>query len=70
MVPHNIIINAPEAGINIDEEMKTNAGAITFTPTKTGTYKIYCSKKLLFFKSHQDRGMEGVLEVVESLSSQ
>jgi plastocyanin len=65
LVPHNIVIKAPDQGIDVDEEMKTEEKAITFTPTETGTYKIYCSKKLLFFASHQEKGMEGLLEVVE-----
>jgi hypothetical protein len=30
-----------------------------------GEYPFYCSKKLLFFKSHREKGMEGMLEVVQ-----
>lgn len=65
MVPHNIVIKAPNAGMNIDEGMTTEVKTIKFTPTKIGKYKIYCSKKLLFFASHEKKGMEGTLEVVE-----
>ncbi|MBE0598407.1 MAG: cupredoxin domain-containing protein [Desulfuromonadales bacterium] len=65
MVPHNIVMRAPEAGIDFDEEMKTAPKIIRFTPTRAGTYPFYCSKKLLFLESHQEKGMEGVLEVVE-----
>ena len=32
--------------------------------TAVGKYPIYCSNQLLFFASHRERGMEGVLEVV------
>lgn len=64
-IPHNIMIKAPEAGINFDEEMPKEPKIITFTPTKTGSYPIVCNKKLLFLASHQEKGMEGVLEVVE-----
>jgi hypothetical protein len=32
---------------------------ITFTPTHPGTFKFFCNKKLLFFRSHEDRGMKG-----------
>jgi hypothetical protein len=28
-----------------------------------GTFPFYCDKKLLFFKSHHERGQEGHLEV-------
>ncbi len=65
MVPHNIVISAVNAGIDFDEEMKTEPKVIRFTPTKVGSYPIYCSKKLLFFESHREKGMEGMLEVVE-----
>jgi plastocyanin domain-containing protein len=65
MVPHNIVIKAPEAGIDVEEAMKTKVKTIKFTPTQTGTYKVFCSKKLLFFASHEKKGMEGILEVIE-----
>jgi len=64
-IPHNIIIEAPEAGINIRESMTTEAKVIRFTPTKTGKYAIVCDKRFLFFANHKEKGMEGVLEVVE-----
>ncbi len=65
MVPHNIVIAAPEAGIAIDETMESEPKVIRFTPTRVGNYPFYCSKKLLFFESHKEKGMEGILEVVE-----
>ena len=65
IVPHDIIVNAPEAGINFKEDLSKEPKVIKFTPKKTGQYPVYCSKKLLFFKSHKERGMEGLLEVVE-----
>ncbi len=63
-VPHNIVVKAPEAGIDFDEELGSDPKVIKFTPTKTGKYPMYCSKKLLFFESHREKGMEGILEVV------
>lgn len=65
IVPHDIIVNAPEAGINFKEDLSKESKVIKFTPKKTGKYPVYCSKKLLFFKSHRERGMEGLLEVIE-----
>ena len=65
IVPHDIIVNAPEAGINFKEDLSKESKVIKFTPKKTGKYPIYCSKKLLFFKSHRERGMEGMIEVIE-----
>jgi len=64
-VPHNIKIIAPEAGININEEMSSDPKTVRFTPVKAGRYSIYCDKSILFLKSHREKGMEGVLEVVD-----
>ena len=65
LVPHSIVIKAPDAGIDFSESLKTEPKIIRFTPVKTGKYIFYCGKKLLFLKSHRDKGMEGVLEVIE-----
>lgn len=65
LVPHNIIIKTPEAGIDFDESISTDPKIIRFVPTKIGVYPFYCSKKLLFFESHREKGMEGKLEVIE-----
>jgi plastocyanin domain-containing protein len=64
-IPHNIVIKAPEAGIDVNVSLGEEQKTISFTPTKTGVYPFYCDKKLLFFKSHREEGMEGILEVVE-----
>ena len=64
-VPHNIVMNSPEAGMVFDVTLSEEPKTITFTATKPGTYPIYCSKKLLFFESHREKGMEGQLEVTE-----
>lgn len=63
--PHDIIVKAPEAGINFSEAMDKEPKIIKFTPTAIGKYPMYCGKKLPFVKSHRDRGMEGLIEVVE-----
>jgi plastocyanin domain-containing protein len=63
MTPHNIVLKAPEAGIDISEELGGDVTTITFTPTKVGEYPFYCDKKLPFVKSHRERGMEGMLIV-------
>lgn len=64
-VPHNIEMKAPEAGMKFEEAMSAEPKVIKFTPTKVGTYPFTCSKKFLFFKSHEEKGMKGVIEVVE-----
>lgn len=64
-IPHNILIKAPEAGIDFNEAMETTPKTIRFTPAKAGKYPIICDKRFLyFFTKHSDKGMEGVLEVV------
>lgn len=64
-VPHNFALNIPSEKIELDEELGTAPRAIRFTIHQPGRYDFYCSKKPLFFESHREKGMEGVLEVVE-----
>lgn len=65
IVPHTFVIDAPEAGIAIDATLGTEPQIVAFTPKKPGQYPFFCKNRLLFFKSHREHGMEGVLEVVE-----
>lgn len=65
IVPHSLIIDAPEAGIRVDEKLGSETKKLRFTPTAAGNYPFYCKNKLLFLNSHRDKGMKGVLEVVE-----
>jgi plastocyanin domain-containing protein len=64
VVPHNLVIKAPEAGIAVEVDLAAEPKKIAFTPTAVGKYPFYCGKRLLFFASHRERGMEGLLEVV------
>lgn len=64
-VPHNIIIEAPEAGIEVKENIGKDPTVIKFMPKKAGKYPFYCDKRFLFFKNHRARGMEGIIEVIE-----
>lgn len=57
-VTHNIVLKAPEAGININEFMLfvSEPKTIKFTPTKTGKYLFYCdSKGILLHKTQVKR---------------
>jgi plastocyanin domain-containing protein len=65
VVPHSLVIQAPEAGIMVDEKLSPATKIVRFTPTKTGKYPFYCNNKLLFFMSHREKGMEGLLDVVD-----
>lgn len=64
-IPHDFVIKALEAGIDVKISMETKPQVVKFTPTKLGKYPFICSKKVPFFKSHKDKGMEGTLEVTE-----
>ena len=64
-IPHDIVVKAPEAGIDFKVELTDTFQPIDFTPTKTGKYAMYCDKSLLWFESHREKGMEGTIEVVE-----
>lgn len=65
VIPHGLVLKAPKANISIDEDLSRESQTFTFTPSAPGKYAFYCPKKLLFFKSHREHGMEGILEVVE-----
>jgi plastocyanin domain-containing protein len=63
--PHNIVAASPDAGIAFQQGLSSTPVTIKFTPTKVGKYPFYCSLKAPFAKSHRERGMEGVIEVVQ-----
>jgi plastocyanin len=64
ITPHNLLIKAPEAGLDVEADLGTEPKKIAFKATAVGKYPIYCSKKLPFMAGHREKGMEGVLEVV------
>lgn len=64
VVPHNFVLKSPEAEITIEKEIGSGETTIVrFTPTRAGEFKFSCTKKLLFFPSHEDQGMVGTLVV-------
>jgi len=64
IVPHNFVLKSAEAGITIETEIARGETTIVrFTPTHVGEFKFSCTKKLLFFPSHEDQGMVGTLVV-------
>lgn len=60
-----IVISAKEAGIDISRALGSDPVEIRFTPTKVGTFPIYCDKKVLFLINQRDKGHAGILQVVE-----
>ncbi|PXX99624.1 quinol oxidase [Halomonas sp. LBP4] len=65
LVPHNLVIQSEVLGLDIEEELEREEKVIRFTPQVPGRVVFYCGKKLWFLPSHRNRGMSGVLEVVE-----
>ncbi|MGQ0593909.1 MAG: quinol oxidase [Gammaproteobacteria bacterium] len=64
LIPHDFVIEAPKAGITVRETLDDQPRVIRFMPAVPGIFEFYCGKRLLFFESHKDKGMRGVLEVV------
>jgi uncharacterized cupredoxin-like copper-binding protein len=63
-IPHNLIIKAPEAGIDVKIDLRGGkSGEANFTPTKTGSYEMICDKEPPIGKSHKEKGMHGMLVV-------
>ena len=65
MIPHDITVDAADAGVHINEDLGSDVKSIKFTFTKTGDYAFYCSQKPPFLKSHRERGMQGRFRVVQ-----
>ena len=63
LVPHSFEIDAPQAGIAVHSALGTTPKTFRFTPAQPGRFAYYCTHRLLFFSSHRERGMEGVLDV-------
>ena len=64
LTPHNFIMDHPDAGLQ--QDVNVDAGddvTIRFVAQVPGTYTFHCDKQLLFFPSHREEGMEGLLEV-------
>ncbi len=62
-VPHNFFLYAPEAGIEIDENVGAlgffpGSKTVTFVPAKPGEYEFMCHKD-----GHMAKGMTGTLVV-------
>lgn len=63
ITPHNVVLVVD--GEELRADISTEGTAVKFTPTVAGKIPFYCDKKFLFFPSHREKGMEGVIEVVE-----
>ena len=65
LTPHNFTLQDAAAELDIDIDISAGStSTVEFTAVKPGSYTFYCNKKLLFMKSHRERGMEGTLRVI------
>ncbi len=63
-VHHNFVLKSPDAELEIETDVPPRGTTtIRFTPTRSGEFKFVCTKRLLFFPSHEHLGMVGTLEV-------
>ncbi|MBI2312371.1 MAG: quinol oxidase [Betaproteobacteria bacterium] len=65
IVPHSLVIEAPDQGVAVDLALDAAPKSVRFVPAAPGRFAFYCKERLLFFKSHREKGMEGVIEAVE-----
>lgn len=64
LVPHNFLLDDPGGIRLVDADISSgDTKVVTLTLMEPGIYPFYCDKKLLFFPSHREQGMEGRLIV-------
>src|SRR5512146_2857129 len=64
IIPHNFIIKDPAGSLSVEQDVSAGKTVIVkFTPTRTGTFPIYCDKRLWPLPSHRDKRMVGRLAV-------
>jgi uncharacterized cupredoxin-like copper-binding protein len=64
IVPHNFTLKIPDNDVDIDIDVSGGESAdVQLAPLPPGHYPFYCGSKLLFFRSHREKGMEGSLIV-------
>lgn len=62
---HDLVIQDNRMGLDITVDLSPESVVVRFTPEVTGRVVFYCDQRLLFLPSHRDRGMWGVLEVID-----
>jgi len=62
IVPHNMTVNAAEAGITVDASagIPARTKTVRFTPTQEGEYPFFCH-----VDGHAGKGMKGTIVVVK-----
>jgi len=64
VTPHNFTMKVSDATPEIDVDVPGGESIdVQLTSLPAGRYTFYCGNKLLFMKSHREKGMEGTLIV-------
>jgi plastocyanin len=62
--PVELILKNGASELSVERDVSAGKTlTVQFTPMQRGVFAFYCDKKLLFFASHREKGMEGKLEV-------
>lgn len=64
LIPHHFVLKGPDGRQLADVDLSTRAQTLRLT-LAAGSYPFYCPNRLLWFESHRERGMTGVLQVQE-----
>jgi plastocyanin len=64
VTPHNFIMETGNDSPIVEVDLLGGETVeVKLPPLPAGRYTFYCSNKLLFMKSHREKGMEGILIV-------
>ena len=64
IVPHNFTLTTSDAATDISVDLAGGESVdIQIPPLPEGSYTFHCDSKLLFLKSHREKGMVGTLVI-------
>jgi len=64
IVPHNFSLSTSGHGADVDVDILGGESVeVRLGPLPAGRYPFHCNKKMVFMKSHREKGMEGSLTV-------
>ena len=64
VTPHNFTMETNSGSAAVDVDLLGGESVeVKLPPLSAGRYTFFCSNKLLFMKSHREKGMEGILIV-------
>ena len=66
IVPHGLVLKAPEANISLDEDLSRESQTFTFTPSAPGRYAFYCQRSCSFSRATGNTGWRGFWKSLSS----